>query len=152
MAALNPVFQSEAGLIHADHLEMLRELSALDLALEHMGTGSADMTDAHCIVKARAITLGLTRQLPEHCMREESALFKTIAEVSSELAAFVEEMKREHIELFARLNAFCVAQDELANATNLQAAVANLKDMGMDASRALRHHITAEEHELQGFL
>jgi iron-sulfur cluster repair protein YtfE (RIC family) len=152
MAALSPVFQSESERVHADHLEMLRELSTLDLALEHMGTNSAEMTDAHCIVKARAITLALTRQLPEHCMREEKSLFKTIADVSNELAAFVEEMKREHVELFARLHAFCIAQDELPNSGDLQAAFANLREMGMEVSRAMRHHISAEEHELQGFL
>ena len=152
MATLNPVFQVESERIHRDHQEMLHELSALDLALEHMGTGSKDMTDLHCVVKARALTLALTRQLPEHCMREENILYGTIAEVSKELAAFVEEMKREHIDLFVRLNAFCVAQDELANATDLGAAVMNLKEMGLEVSRALRHHITTEEHELQGFL
>jgi iron-sulfur cluster repair protein YtfE (RIC family) len=152
MAALSPVFQTESGRIHADHLEMLNELSTLDLALEHIGTGHADMTDAHCIVKARAITLALTRQLPEHCMREENSVFKTIAEVSSELAAFVEEMKHEHVDLFSRLHAFCIAQDELPNSGDLPAAMANLKEMGMEVSRALRHHIAAEEHELQGFL
>ena len=152
MAALNPVFQSESERIHRDHQEMLHELSALDLALEHMGTGSADMTDLHCVVKARAITLAMARRLPELFMREESSLFKTVADVSNELSAFVEEMKREHIVLFAMVNSFCVALDELANASDLQAAVVNLKDLGMDVSRALRHHFTAEEHELQGFL
>ena len=152
MAVLNPVFQVEAERIHNDHQEMLRELATLNLALGHMGTGSKDMTDLHCVVKARAITLSLTRQLPEHCMREENILYGTIAEVSPELAIFVEEMKREHITLFAMLNSFCVALDELANASDLQAAVLNLRELGMDVSRALRHHITAEEHELQGFL
>jgi len=152
MAVLNPVFQVESERIHCDHQEMLRELATLDLALEHMGTGSKDMTDLHCVVKARAITLSLARQLPEHCMREENNLYGTIAEVSHELSIFVEEMKREHVTLFSMLNAFCVALDELANASNLQAAVLNLRELGMDVSRALRHHITAEEHELQGFL
>ena len=133
MATLNPIFQVESEQIHRDHQEMLRELSALDLALEHMGTGSKDMTDLHCVVKARALTLALTRQLPEHCMREENNLYVTIAEVSKELAAFVQEMKLEHVELFARLHAFCVAQDELANSADLGAALMNLKEMGMEA-------------------
>jgi hemerythrin-like domain-containing protein len=152
MAALNPVFQSESERIHSDHQEMLREISALDLALEHMGSGSADMSDTHCVVKARAITLAMARRLPELFMREENNLFKTVAGVSHELAIFVEEMKREHIVLFAMANSFCVALDELANASELHAAVVNLRELGMDVSRALRHHITAEEHELQGFL
>jgi hypothetical protein len=152
MAALNPVFQSESERIHSDHRELLHELATLDLALEHMGTGSAAMTDTHCVVKARAITLAMTRRLPELFMREENNLFKTVAGVSHELSIFVEEMKREHIILFAMVNSFCVALDELANASDLQAAVVNLKELGMDVSRALRHHITTEEHELQGFL
>ncbi len=152
MAALNPVFQTESERIHREHQEMLHELSALDLALEHMGTGSADMTDTHCVVKARAITLAMARRLPELFMREEGSLFKTVAEVSNELSAFVQEMKREHIVLFAMLNSFCVALDELANAASLDAAVVNLKELGMEVSGALRRHITAEEHELQGFL
>lgn len=152
MAALSPVFQSESERIHREHQEMLHELSALDLALEHMGTGAADMTDTHCVVKARAITLAISRRLPELFMREESCLYKTVAEVSNELSVFVEEMKREHIVLFSMVNSFCVALDELANASELQAAVMNLKELGMDVSRALRHHISSEEHELQGFL
>ncbi len=152
MAALNPVFQSESERIHRDHQELLHELAALDLALEHMGTGSAHMTDSHSVVKARAITLAMARRLPELFMREENNLFKTVSDVSHELSLFVEEMKREHISLFAMVNSFCVALDELANASDLQAALANLKELGMDVSRALRHHITAEDHELQGFL
>lgn len=152
MAVLNPVFLVESERIHCDHQEMLRELATLDLALEHMGTGSKDMTDLHCVVKARAITLAISRRLPELFMREESRLFKTVAEVSHELSLFVEEMKREHIVLFSMVNSFCVALDELANASDLHAAVLNLRELGMDVSRALRHHFTAEEHELQGFL
>ena len=152
MAALNPVFQSESERIHRDHHEMLDELASLDLALEHMGSGSGRITDSHCVVKARAITLALARQLPEHCMREEEKLFSTISEVSNELSAFVQEMKREHISLFAQLNAFCVALDELPNAADLDAAVLNLKELGLETSRSLRQHISAEEHELQGFL
>ena len=152
MAALNPVFHLESERIHRDHQELLNELTALDLALAHMGTGSADMTDTHCVVKARAITLAMARRLPELFMREESRLFKTVAEVSNELSAFAEEMKREHITLFVMVNSFCVALDELPNAADLEAAVMNLKELGMDVSRALRNHITAEEHQLQGFL
>jgi hemerythrin-like domain-containing protein len=152
MATLNPIFQAESERIHRDHQEMLHELSVLDLALEHMGTGSKDMTDLHCVVKARAITLAISRRLPELFMREENNLFKTVAGVSQELSIFVEEMKREHIVLFGMVNSFCVALDELANAAELEAAVRNLKELGMDVSRALRHHLTAEDHELQGFL
>lgn len=152
MAALSQVFQSESGRIHNDHVEMLRELSALDLALEHMGTSSADMTDTHSVVKARAITLAISRRLPELFMREESTLYKTVGEVSHELALFAEEMKREHITLFVMVNSFCVALDELPNAADLGPAVRNMQELGMDVARALRHHITAEEHELQGFL
>jgi hemerythrin-like domain-containing protein len=152
MAALSPVFQTESERVHRDHQEMLRELSTLDLALEHMGSGSADMTDTHCVVKARAITLAMTRRLPELFMREENSLFKTVADVSHELSLFVEEMKSEHIVLFAMVNSFCVALDELPNAAELEAAVRNLKELGMDVSRALRHHLTTEDHELQGFL
>ena len=152
MAAPNPVFQSESERIHRDHQELMNELTALDLALEHMGTGAGDMTDTHSVVKARAITLAMSRRLPELFMREESTLYKTVAGVSHELSLFAEEMKREHITLFAMVNCFCVALDELANATNLQAALVNMKELGMDVSRMLRHHITAEEHELQGFL
>jgi predicted O-linked N-acetylglucosamine transferase (SPINDLY family) len=152
MAALNPVFQSESERIHSDHQELLSELSTLDLALEHMGSGSADMTDTHCVVKARAITLAMARRLPELFMREENNLFKTVAEVSHELSIFVGEMKREHITLFVMVNSFCVALDELANAAELKAAVRNLKELGMDVSRALRHHLTTEARELQGFL
>ena len=148
MAAISPVFQSESERIHRDHQDMLRELGALDLALEHMGSP----TDTDCVVKARALALALARQLPEHCMREEAKLFATISEVSHELALFVEEMKGEHISLFAQLNAFCVALDELPNATDVTAAVLNLRELGLDTARALRQHITAEEHELQGFL
>lgn len=152
MAALHAVFHTDSQRIHGDHQEMLRELAALDLALEHMASGSSDMPDSLCMSEARAVTLSLVRKLPEHCIHEESKLFAPISEVSDELAAFVEEMKREHVELFLMFNALCVAQDELVNAVDLGTAVVHLKDMGMEVSRALRHHITAEEHELQGFL
>ncbi|MCL5287326.1 MAG: hypothetical protein M1453_04930, partial [Acidobacteria bacterium] len=112
MAALNPVFQSDSERIHRDHQELLNELASLDLALEHMGSGPAQTRDTHSVVKARAITLAMTRRLPEVFMREENTLFKTVAQVSHELSLFVEEMKREHITLFAMVNSFCVAPDE----------------------------------------
>lgn len=152
MAALSPVFQGESERIHSEHNQMLNELATLDLALEHMALGPKGIADTHCVVKARALTLALARSLPEHCMREETKLFDTISEVSAELSAFVEEMKREHIQLFAQIYAFCVALDELPNALDPDTAVANLKEQGFEVSRALRHHIAAEEHELQGFL
>lgn len=152
MAALNPVFHVESERIHHEHREMLTELAELDLALEHMGPGPGGFTDSRCVLKARSLSLALARHLPEHCMREEVHLYDTVAEVSPELAFFVQEMKRQHIAIFAQLNAFCVALDELPNAADLDAAVAHLKEQGFEVARALRQHITAEEHELQGFL
>ena len=152
MPALGTAFQSESERIHRDHQEMLNELSTLELALEHMGSATASISDSHCVVKARAITLAMARRLPELFMREENNLFKTVAAVSHELSLFVEEMKREHITLFAMVNSFCVALDELPNAADLAAAVRNMKELGMDVSCSLRHPLTAEDHELQGFL
>ncbi|MBI3664082.1 MAG: hemerythrin domain-containing protein [Acidobacteria bacterium] len=152
MAALNPIFHIESERIHHEHQDMLNELAELDLALEHMGFGPASTSDPCSVIKVKSVSQALARQLPEHCMREEVKLYDTVAEVSSELAEFTREMKRQHVELFGQLNAFCVALDELPNAVDLDAAVAQLKDQGLEVSRALRRHITAEEHELQGFL
>ncbi|HEV8384881.1 MAG TPA: hemerythrin domain-containing protein [Candidatus Acidoferrales bacterium] len=152
MAALNQVFQSESERIHSDHQEMLAELAELELALEHIDSPAADASDSIRVLKVKSLGQKLARQLPEHCMREEVKLFETIAEVSGELAEFVRIMKREHVDLFVQLNAFCVGLDELPNAVDLDEAVAQLKQQGFDVSRALRQHITTEEHELQGFL
>ncbi len=152
MAALNTVFQIESERIHRDHQEMLAQLADLDLALEHIDSPSADASGSIRVLKVKSISQKLARHLPEHCMREETKLFETISEVSGELSEFVKQMKDEHIALFAGLYAFCVAIDELPNAMDLDAAVLHLKDQGLEVTRALRHHIISEEHELQGFL
>lgn len=152
MATLNPVFQVESERVHHDHQEMLGQLAELDLALEQMDLRAPVDSGSIRVLKVKSISQALARQLPEHCMREEVKLYETIAEVSNELSAFVEEMKREHVRLFAEIYAFCVALDELPNALDLDAAVVNLKEQGFGVTRALRQHITSEEHELQGFL
>jgi len=148
MAGLTPAFHVESERIHHDHQVMLKQLTELELEFERLHC-TADLRVAS---KIQETFRKMARLLPEHCLREETWLYATVAQVSAELATFAEEMKREHANVLAALNAFCVALDELPNFVDFAAAIRQLHEQGLDVVRVLRAHITLEEKELSGFL
>ena len=150
MAVLSPVFQAESERVHHDHENMLSELAELDAALDCLVCYSEVFADLRGAGAVQSVGRRLAQELPEHCKREEAKVLDTVSEVSPEFAEFVTEMKRQHNELYVRLNAFCLALDELAGSPDLDAAIAHLKEEGQELTRCLRQHISVEEPELSG--
>ena len=152
MATLTPMFRAEAERIHHDHGVLVGELAALDSALDRLVCYSEVFANLATAKQVEFYGKNLAAELPEHFQREEGTLLTTVAEVSPELAHFAEEMKQQHKELRARLQAFCAAIEQLEAAEDLGEAIAKLKEQGKELTRELGRHVALEEHELSGFL
>lgn len=152
MATLSKAFLSESERVHHDHATTLNELTELELALERLDCHSEVYKDLRAVEKVQEVCLRLASELPDHCRREEAMVHMTVAEVSTELAEFAGEMRMQHAALISRLNALCVALDELPNSFNLARAVEEVRNHGLELVREMRRHISTEEHTLSGFL
>ena len=152
MATFTPAFHTESVKIHHDHEVLLGELAALDAALDRLVCYSEVFANLATLKQVEFYGKNLAAELPEHFQREEEKLLATISEVSPELARFATEMKKEHVELRARLAAFCDTLEKLEAAEDLDAAIATVKEQGKELSRELGRHVALEEHELSGFL
>jgi hemerythrin-like domain-containing protein len=152
MASLSPTFRADSRRIHEDHEMILQELDELDAALEQLSAFSDGATDPGTLERIRLYSQRLMAQLPEHCVREEFGLLDTVATVSAELQEFARQMKVQHGELMSKLYGFCQSVADLEDALDPDAATENLMAQGRDFSRAMRAHMTLEEHTLSGFL
>jgi hemerythrin-like domain-containing protein len=150
MAALTPVFRSETERIHAYHAEILEKLDSMEALLERLETSGC--TPAGDLVQSalKQVAQRLATELPAHCQEEERELHSTVAGISTELAAFAAEMKRQHAELQGLLNAFLgnMQRCEADSPAVLEEWIAG----GRQLARKLRAHIELEERELKGFL
>jgi len=152
MATLTPAFHTESQQVHADHTLMLRELRALDMALDRLECRSEVFANLATAKEVQFLGKALASELPEHFRREERTILSTVSRVSPQLAAFTQEMERQHEDLRGRLNTFCVALEELEAARDLDKAIADLKKAGKAFTTELGRHIALEEEELAGFL
>ena len=152
MATLTPAFHTESQQIHGDHTLLIRELRALDLALDRLENHSEVFGNLATAKEVQFLGKALASELPDHFRREERTILTTVSKVSPQLAEFAREMERQHEGLRARLNTFCVALEELEAANDLDGAIADLKKTGKVLTCELGRHIALEEEELAGFL
>lgn len=152
MAALTPVFRIESAKLHQEHEIIMDELDELDAALDHLDSASVMHIDLHARDRVVAFGLHLMKKLPEHCKREEEKLFTTVASISPELAAFAQEMQRQHSALRDMMDDVRTALEALESAENLATAIARARDIGKNFTRTVRAHIASEENTLSGFL
>ena len=62
--------------------------------------------------------------------------------------AFVEEMKRQHVQLQTQLEEFGTVIEQFQEATDLEEAVCRLKQKGEEFSRRMAAHMAAEERKV----
>lgn len=152
MATLDKQFSLESNAIAHEHKAVVNELAALSLALDQMCRESDEFANLAAAKQVQFLVKDLTQLLPGHFLHEERTVLGTVAEVSRELAAFAQEMKRQHRDLERRFADFRVTLEQLDTVENLDSAFARIKQQGRDLVRDLERHIQAEESELSGFL
>ena len=150
MASLDPNFHQETADLHREHEELMRQLDALDAALEQIVCYTEVLTDLAMANQAEARGRWMAEWLPRHYAHEETTVLEMIAKISPELAAFAREMKRQHNEMRLRLESFRDHLSHIGEQRDLEAAVAELKREGKDLTRMMRLHISAEEIKFSG--
>jgi hypothetical protein len=150
MASLDPKFHQETVSIHDEHEELTARLDQLDATLEQIVCYSEIVTDL--ATASRAMTQGkwIAEFLPKHYLHEETTVLETIARMSPDLAAFAQEMRRQHDDLRERLEKFHRHLSHLHENRDIEAAVVELKQEGKDLTRMMRLHMAVEDKKLSG--
>jgi len=145
MASVDPNFYQQAANIHREHEELIAQLDLLDAALEQIDCYAEIFTDLATTNQAASGGAWMAEWLPRHHAEEETTVLEVVARMGPELASFAREMKRQHIEMRVRLEAFRDHIAHLGEKRDLEAAVNELKREGKDLMRMIRLHMAAEE-------
>jgi hemerythrin-like domain-containing protein len=152
MASLSTAFCVDSEKVHCDHRVLLEELAELQWALDNLECYSEVYANLASVPRVQELGHKLIDSLPEHFTREERSLLTTVSKISPELAEFADEMKREHVELRARLAEFQKGLERLAEGDDVATSVCQVKDLGTDFALSLGAHVALEERQLSGFL
>ncbi len=152
MAALSPVFSADSQRIHTEHQSLLNDLVQFERALDFVDCYSEVFANLAAVREVAYFGRRLNEKLPEHFTREEEKVLAPVAQVSPELGDLVQELKREHQDLRARLTVFALALQELESADDLYDAIWQVKELGKELTREITRHVALEESELAGFL
>ncbi len=152
VATLSPAFSADSKKIHTEHQGLLNDLVQLDRALDSVDCYSEVFANLAAVGEVAYYSHRLIEQLPEHFTREEETVLVPVAQVSPELGDLVQELKREHEELRAKLAVFALAMQELDSADDLYDAIWQVKELGKELTRGITRHVVLEENELAGFL
>ena len=150
MPEMTAAFRSDAQLIHHEHQALSSELAALEFALDSLICYSEVFTNLAATERVYRCGYHLARILPEHFANEEATVLAEIAGLSPELGKFAEEMKRQHRELRQKLTNFCLLIDQVENSSDIEQAVSEVKERGLEFARALAAHMDAEERKFSG--
>ena len=144
--------RSDSELIHHEHRALSSELSALEFALDSLICYSEVFTDLAARERVYRCARHLARTLPEHCENEEATVLAEIARLSPELGKFAEEMKRQHRDLQQKLTRFCLLIDQVEGSSDIEQAVYEVKERGLEFARSLAAHMEREERKFSSVL
>jgi hemerythrin HHE cation binding domain-containing protein len=147
MPEMTAAFRSESALIHHEHQALSGELASLEFALDSLICYSEVFTNLAATERVYRCGRHLVRTLPEHFENEEATVLAEIARLSPELNHFSEEMKRQHRELRQKLTNFCLLIDQVESSSDIEHAVTEVKESGLEFARALAAHMDAEERK-----
>lgn len=150
MASLDPNFYQQAANIHREHEELIAQLDVLDAALDQIVCYAEIFTDLATANQASTSGKWIAEWLPKHHADEETTVLETVARMGPELNSFAREMKRQHVEMRIRLEAFRDHIVRLGENRDLEAAVGELKREGKDLTHMIRLHMLAEEKKFGG--
>jgi len=152
MAVLTREFCKESKAVHYAHSAMMNELASMSIALEKLCTSEDDFGNLSVAKQVQFLARDINDQLVPHFRHEEATVLRTVSDVSRELAAFAQEMRREHADLEKRFASFCRTLEELESVDDLGATLCDVKRFGCDLVRDLERHVNTEETQLSGFL
>ena len=147
MPEMTAAFRSESELIHHEHQALSSELAALEFALHSLIGCSEAFTSLTATERVYRCGRHLAHTLPEHFENEEATVLAEMAQVSPELGEFAEEMKRQHSDLRQKLTGVCLLIDQVQSNRDVEQAVFELKECGLEFARALTAHMDAEERK-----
>ncbi|MGE5725161.1 MAG: hemerythrin domain-containing protein [Acidobacteriota bacterium] len=147
MPEMTAAFRGESELIHYEHRALSSELAALEFALDSLIGCSEAFTSLAATERVYRCGHHLARTLPEHFENEEATVLAEMAKLSPELGRFAEEMKRQHSDLRQKLTGVCLLIEQVQSSSDLEQAVLELKECGLQFARALTAHMDAEERQ-----
>lgn len=147
MADMTALFRSDSQLIHHEHRALSSELAALEFALDSLICYSEVFTNLAATERVYRCGRHLARTLPEHFENEEATVLAQLAARSPEMAKFAEEMKRQHSELRQQLTRLCLLIDQVESSSDIEQAVSEVKERGLEFARSLAAHMEVEERQ-----
>lgn len=152
MASLSREFSKESKQVHYAHTAVTNELASMSVALDKLCTKDDEFANLSAAKQVQFLARDIRGQIIPHFRHEEATVFRTVSEVSRELASFAAEMCREHEDLEKRFTAFCQILDDLEAVEDMATTLCEVKRLGHDLVRDLERHMNAEENHLSGFL
>jgi hemerythrin HHE cation binding domain-containing protein len=147
MPDVTAAFRSDSQLIHHEHQALSSELAALEFALDSLICYSEVLTNMAATERVYRCGRHLARTLPVHFENEEATVLAEIARLSPELNKFSEEMKRQHQELRQQMTRFWLLVDQIEGSSDMEQAVSEVKEQGLQFARALAAHMETEERK-----
>ena len=147
MPEMTAAFRSDAQLIHHEHQALSSELAALEFALDSLICYSEAFTNLAATERVYRCGRHLARTLPVHFENEEATVLAEIAGLGPEFNKFAEEMKRQHQDLRQQLTGFCLLIDQVEGNSDIEQAVSEVIEHGLQFARALAAHMDAEERK-----
>ncbi len=139
----------QAKTIHQEHVEALQQLNTLENALDAIVCYGEVFTDLGRINDVYRVGRQICQSFPAHVVHEEETLFQKVEQIGPVQAEFVWEMKRQHRDLQARMQAFREAMEAVEDAPDLEGAIRELKAAGTEFLRRWALHMGAEERKLE---
>jgi hypothetical protein len=147
MPEMTAAFRSDSQLIHHEHQALSSEQAALEFALDSLICYSEVFTNLAVTERVYRCGRHLARTLPAHFENEEATVLAEIASLGPEFNKFAEEMKRQHQDLRQQLTGFCLLIDQVEGSGDIEQAVSEVKEHGLQFARALAAHMEAEERK-----
>lgn len=147
MREMTAAFRSDSQLIHHEHQALSSELAALEFALDSLICYSEVCTDLGATERVYHCGRHLAHTLPEHFENEETTVLAEIGALSPELGDFADEMRRQHRQLGQKLTGFCLLIAQVEGSSDIEQALAEVKECGLDFVRALAAHMDTEERK-----
>jgi len=151
MAGLVAGFDKASEVVRHEHEAINSELSELEACLKALVCYSEVYADLSPVERLDRCGRHLQTTLPEHFRNEESTIFVDLETAFPRLQSFVQQMKRQHSDLQAGFDQFCHVLDEVDESNDVEQTICNLKQTGLDFTRAMMAHIATEESGLGGF-
>ncbi len=145
-------FRSDSQLVHHEHQALRSELAALEFALDSLICYSEVFTNLASTERVYRCARHLARTLPEHFDNEEVTLLDEMAKLGPELYKFAEAMKRQHRELRQKLTGLCLLIDQVEGSSDIEQAVVEVKEKGLEFPRSPAAHMEVEERKFSSLV